>query len=73
MDMRKKVTELKSKLKELLEKESVTEGQRDLIATAMEFGYASAYCARTCDMNESFFAGMQYDDEYTQMVQEVKK
>jgi len=71
MDMREKVTELESKLKEQLKDETLTKNQKKIIATALEYGYASAFCSRTCDMNESFFAAGQYTDDYKKMLKEV--
>jgi flagellar biosynthesis/type III secretory pathway protein FliH len=73
MDMRQQVTELESKLKKILETQELTKQQKEMLQTAMQYGYAAAYCSRTCDMNESFFAGMRYTDEYNKMIEEVKK
>ncbi len=63
-DMRDKQSEFKSLLKKKIEENSLTDREKELIRIAMEFGYALAYCSRTCDMNESFYAAGRYDDDY---------
>lgn len=66
--MRDKQSEFKSLLKKKIKGKSLTVREKELIKIAMEFGYASAYCSRTCDMNESFFAADNYSKDYLQML-----
>lgn len=53
-----------AELEKLLGEAELNQNQKKLVLTAMEFGHAAAYCARTCDMNGSFFAGDQYEGSY---------
>ena len=62
-DMRDKHYEFKNLLKKIVEK-PLTAREKEITRIAMEFGYASAYCSRTCDINESFFAADEFDNDY---------
>lgn len=70
-DMRTTQSEKKQQLKGLLKETTLTKEEKKLIKTAMEFGYASAYCARTCDMSQSFYAAGNYEDDYKSILKEI--
>lgn len=62
-DMRTTFSETKELLTKILE-EKLTNKEKKAIRIAMEFAYASAYCSRTCDMNESWYSADTYDNDY---------
>ena len=71
-DMITKCSEKQRELKELLQKNNLTKKEKEIVRTAMEFSYASAFCARTCDMNENWFGADHYETDYKHMLEEVK-
>lgn len=68
--MRDKCEENQSALKKAIKK-GISKKQKELMILAMEFGYASAFCSRTCDMREMWFAGGNYVDNYKQLKKEL--
>ena len=70
-DMRTTCSEKQRELKELFKKKILSPDEKEIIGTAMEFSYASAYCARTCDMNQRFYAAGNYEDDYKKMLEEM--
>ncbi len=70
-DMRNKCYENKRLLTEIVTK-PLTTREKELIKVAMEFGYATAFCSRTCDMTESYFAGSSFDDDYKHILKVVE-
>lgn len=61
MDMRDVFNEKKNALSQL---ENLSDEQKEMIQLAMDFGYAAAFCDRTCDINQSPFAGSQYRNAF---------
>ena len=66
-DMRDTYSRKSADLEKKLAKTSLTPEQKDLVQTAMEFGYSAAFCARTCDMNGNFSEAERYQAEYQSM------
>lgn len=71
-DMRDEHYKLKNLLIQKIKEKLLTEKEKDIIKIALEFGYASAYCSRTCDMNESFYAAGNFDDAYKHILEMLK-
>lgn len=65
-DMREIFEEKKKQLEGTVTETVLGEEQRELIMTAMEFGYSAAFCQRTCDMNGSFSQANRYSEIYKQ-------
>lgn len=68
-DMRDTCEEKQSELDKVIKFGVLSETEKKHMLLAMEFGFTTAFCARTCDINESWFAAQQYSDTY----QEFKK
>lgn len=71
MDMRATFDEKQSALTKTL-KTPLTDEQKQLMLLALEFGYVSALCSRTCDMNESWYAASTYTDQYNKIRDQLK-
>ena len=63
-DLRQVFLKKQEELERMLGEAQLIPDQKKLILTAMEFGHAAAFCSRTCDMNESFYASEQYQAAY---------
>lgn len=71
-DMRVTVDENKYKILSALDKKPQLQN-KELILLLMEFSYASAFCARTCDMNESWYSASEYEKMYKEILQKIKE
>jgi hypothetical protein len=71
-DMREVYSEKQKYLENALGEVELTPEQKELIKNAMEFGYAAAYCARTNDMNGSFYQAERYEDGYNLMKKKIE-
>lgn len=72
MDMRDTCDEKQSELDKVIKLGALSKKEKEHMLLAMEFGYASAFCSRTCDMNESWFAGGQYTDTYKEFKKKLE-
>lgn len=70
-DMRDMCEEKQAELKKVFKK-GLSKRQKELMILAMEFGYASAFCARTCDMREMWFAGGSYTTDYEEFKKKLE-
>ena len=59
----------KIQLEKILKERELDKDEKVLLKLVLEFGYSTAYCSRTSDMNESFYGAERYDSVY----QEIKK
>ena len=67
-DMRNIFSKRQSDLEEMIETIKLTKDQKKMVLTAVEFGYAAAYCARTHDMNDNFLQAHKYETDYKQII-----
>lgn len=51
--------------------DSLTEKELHQLETAMRFGYANAFCSRTCDMREEWYSA--YNKIYDEVWDKLKK
>lgn len=65
-------SERKADIKKILETAKLTNNEKKTILTAIEFGYATAFCERTFDMNESYFQAQKYRNIYEQIREKLK-
>ena len=71
-DMRTVVTVDKKNIETYLESQKPFEGnEKQFLIAVMNFFYASAFCERTCDMNESFFAAQRYKDQAKEIYERI--
>ena len=72
-DQREVYDQRKSEMESILSGKSLTRKQKDAMRTSMEFGYAAAFCARTCDMNGSMFRANDYENRFKEMQRKLAK
>ena len=72
-DMQEVVTIEKEHIEKYLKnhKKPFDENEKQFVVALMNFFYASAFCERTCDMNESFYAAQRYKDEASKIYEKV--
>jgi hypothetical protein len=73
LDMREVVTIEKENIEKYLKdlKKPFEGNEKQFLIALMNFFYASAFCERTCDMNESFFAAQQYKDQAKKIYEQI--
>jgi hypothetical protein len=67
-DQRKVFEETGKELERALKTTHINLRTLELIKTAMRFGYSTAYCARTCDMDERFNQAETYHSAYDSII-----
>ena len=72
-DMREVVTIEKKNIEKFLAglKKPFEGNEKQFIIALMNFFYASAFCERTCDMNESFFAAEQFKTQAKTIYEQI--
>ena len=55
------------KMEEILSREGLSDEQKRDLRTAMDLGYAAAFCSRTHDMRGSAFQANNYDSGIREM------
>jgi len=58
-------------LEKLVADKKLTDGERALVRTAMEFAYAAAFCEARYDMNAMPWQAQGYQDKYDAMLQRL--
>jgi hypothetical protein len=71
-DMRDVVSKKQSELEKMLQTAKLTDNQKKMVLTAAEFGYATAFCEKLCDMQGSFYAAQRYKDAYESTMEKLK-
>jgi len=73
LDMREVVTIEKENIERYLKdlKKPFDDKEKKFIVSLMNFFYASAFCERTCDMNESFYAAEQHKDQAKKIYEKI--
>lgn len=61
-----------AELENIIETTELTEKQKKIILTAVEFGYAAAFCERTADMNGSYNAAQRYERVYSDITDKLQ-
>ncbi len=72
-DMGENYIKLQGDLERSLPGASLSDEQIGIVKTALRFGYAAAYCARTHDMNEHFSQAERYKRGFQNMLIFVEK
>jgi hypothetical protein len=72
MDQIENFHKTQSELEKMIKNKRLDEETKKLIETALEFGYSTAFCERTSDMNCSFFGATRYKEKYEEMKKLLK-
>lgn len=70
--MKNDFSERQADIEKMLKTAELTDKEKKTILTAIEFGYATAFCERTCDMNGLYYQSQKYRDIYEQIRKKLK-
>jgi hypothetical protein len=70
-DLRTDLMQKKSELEAMLLNAQLTPEIKTMVKTAIEFGYAAAFCERTADINDSYFQSEQFRRQYDEMLKKL--